>query len=75
MTPNDSAIPIDQCVIQPSLEKLPSAADRNKHRDLQSDRTQRDLGTLSSKWDVFIKFLHSDLRLPLVSGGRMSVKS
>ena len=32
MTPNDIDIFIDQCLIQPSLEKLSPAADGNKYR-------------------------------------------
>ena len=49
---------IEQCLAQPSSEKLPPAAGGNKYRDPQSDMMQRvkDLGTLSPKWDIPIKF-------------------
>jgi hypothetical protein len=82
---------ISTFLIQPSPEKLPSVADGNKYRDPQSDiihrhreretqrQTQRqrdrDLGTHSSKWDVSIKSLPSELREPQGRGGRESVRA
>ena len=55
--PRHSTIPIDQCLAQPSSERLPPIADGSKCRDAQPDSVQRarDLGTLSLKWDVPIK--------------------
>lgn len=52
MTPN-------QCLNQPSSEKLPSAVDGNSYRDPQLDSVERerDFGISSPKWDVFITFL------------------
>jgi hypothetical protein len=49
MAPND--ILIDECLGQPSSEKLPPAVDGNKHRDPQLDNVQRlrDLEALSPK--------------------------
>jgi hypothetical protein len=49
MTPND--IHMDQFLIHPSSKKLPSAADRNKYRDPQTDirHKVRDLRRLSPK--------------------------
>lgn len=51
MIPN-SAIFVDQCLVQPSSEMLPPAADGNNYRDLQPDfihRTLRDLGILQKR--------------------------
>jgi hypothetical protein len=44
----------DQCLSQPSSEKLSPAVDGNKYRDPQRDGMQRvrDLGILSLKWDA-----------------------
>lgn len=55
---------IDQCLVQQSSKKLPSALDGNKFRDRQPDIRQevRDLRTLSHKWDVPNKSLSSELR-------------
>ncbi|MGE9806615.1 hypothetical protein ACQP3L_39265, partial [Escherichia coli] len=49
---------------QPSSEQLPSTAEGSKYRDPQSNimKRVRDLGTLSRKWDVFIKPLPSGLK-------------
>jgi hypothetical protein len=64
-----NAIHIDECLAQPSSEKLPPAADGDKHRGPQPGTMQRvrGLGTWSPKWVVAIKFLPSELREP---GGR-----
>ena len=60
------AITIDQCLVQPSSEKFPAAADGNKYGDPQPDIVQPvgDLGILSPKWDVSIKSLPLGLRKP-----------
>lgn len=48
---------MDQCLVQPSAEKLPYAADGNNTETCrQRIRGVRDL-TFCPKWDVFIKFL------------------
>lgn len=54
----------DLCLAQPPSEKLPPVADGKKYRDPQPDHMQRvrDLGTLSSKRDVSIKSLPSELK-------------
>jgi hypothetical protein len=65
MTPNNILlIFIDQCLAQPSLEKLPPTANGNKYRDLQLDDIQRvkDLGASRSKRNVSIKSLSSAQR-------------
>lgn len=48
---------MDQCLVQPSLEKLPLAVERNKDRDPQPDNVQKagDLRILSPKWGISIK--------------------
>ena len=52
-----SAIPIDQCLIQLSLKKLPPGVDGNQYRDprLNSVQRVRNFGTLSPKGDVLTK--------------------
>ena len=62
----------EDCLDQPSSEKLPPAAEVNKYRDPQLDTMQRvrDPGILSPKCDVFIKFLPSELWEPCRWGGR-----
>lgn len=47
---------IDQCLAQQSSENLPTSVD-GKHKETPNCRvyTVRDLGSLSSKWDVSIK--------------------
>ena len=57
-------------VTQSFSEDLPLEAYENKHRDLQSyiiqkereKERERDLQTLSAKWDVSVKSLSSELR-------------
>jgi hypothetical protein len=75
MTPKDT----DQRSVpsQPSSEEPPPAADWNKYRDPQPDMTQRvrDLGTLSSKWDVSIKSLPLGPRGLCGRGGRRRVRA
>lgn len=46
----------DQCLAQPLSEKFSPEADGTHKQRV------RDLGTLSLKWDVSIKFSHSGLR-------------
>jgi hypothetical protein len=48
---------LDQCLAQPSSEKLPLAVDGDRYRDLKPDTIQRmkGLATLSPKWEVSIK--------------------
>lgn len=48
----------NQCLNQPSSEKLPSAVDGNSYRDPQLDSVERerDFGISSPKWDVFVTF-------------------
>ena len=52
---------LDQCLAQPSSEKLPLAVDGDRYRDLKPDTIQRmkGLATLSPKWEVSIKCLPS----------------
>jgi hypothetical protein len=54
----------DQCLTQPSSQKLPSAADGNKYRDSRPDIMKRikDLGPLSPKRDISIQTLPTGLR-------------
>ena len=63
-------ITIDQCLSQPSAQKLPPVADGNKYRDPHSDITQRDSGTYSSECDVSIKLFPS-VRLVDEESGKM----
>jgi len=88
MTPNDILLYSDQCLVQPSSEKLPPAVDENKYRDQQLDTTHRGWGRgrererergkegkreileHSSKLDVSIKSLPSELRKPYGRGDR-----
>ena len=42
MTLNDTLLYSDQCLIQSSSERLPSAADRNIFRDKKPDIMQRE---------------------------------
>lgn len=55
-------------VIQPPTEMIPPSAVGNKHRNPQSDITQkgRDPGILGSKWNVSIK--HFSLRVQGITG-------
>ena len=48
---------IDQCIAQSLSEMPPPEVDGNKNRDSKLHKVQRvrDFGTLSPKWDVFIK--------------------
>lgn len=62
----------------PSSERLPYAADQNKYRDPQSVTQSlrvRDLGVLSSNWDVPIKSHPSGLREICGRGGRKGVRT
>lgn len=49
---------------------------QNKYRDSVVDKVQRmrDLGTLSLKWEVFIKFFPSGLSKPSKRGDRKIVR-
>ena len=62
---------------QPSSEKLPYVANKNKYKDLQPDNMQRmrDLGIFSSKRDFPTKFLLSQLMELLLREGGKSVKA
>lgn len=62
---------IDQCLSQPSSEKLPLATERNKYRGLQPGNMEkvRDLGILSPKWNVSTKSLLSEVKKTWCRGG------
>lgn len=59
------------------MYKDASSCSRWEHRGPQPDLKQsvRDLGILSPKWDVSIKFLPSELREPQGRGDRKSVRA
>ena len=59
------------------VREIPPAEDGNKSRDTQSDNMQRvrDLGALSSKWDIAIKSFPMGLREPCGRGGWEEKKS
>lgn len=77
MTPED-ILPYSQIralLIQPSPEKLPPAEmETNPKRHSQTFHTERNLGTRSSKWKIFVKTLPSELRVPRGKGGRKRVR-
>lgn len=49
--------------------------DENKYRDPQPHIMQRDLGTVSLKWDVSMKSLPSELRKSHRRGGWKNVRA
>lgn len=59
----NSAIFIDRYLSQLPPEKLPSAADRNRYKDVQVDiiKRVRDLGAHIHKWDVSLNPCSQDL--------------
>lgn len=58
-------MPTNQYIDQPLPKKLFLAIYWNNHREKQLNNVWkvRDIGTLSSDWEVFIKFLASALRM------------
>jgi hypothetical protein len=66
-----------QCLAQPSSEKLPPAADRDRYRDPQPYNMQkvRDLETLSPKLDLSIKSFPLEPREPNSRGSRKCARA
>lgn len=62
MTPDDTAIPTDQCHTQPSAEKDFLSVDWNENRDPQCAESERLRCAPYPKQDVFILPLPSGLR-------------
>lgn len=60
-----------------SAGQLPSAADGNTYRVPQPDiaESKGDLGILSPKWNVFVKYIPSELREPVGRGFRKSLRA
>jgi hypothetical protein len=61
--------------IQPSSEKLPPAADGNKYRDPQTLHEEREIGTYSSKKELFINSSLKELREANGTGGGKNIRS
>lgn len=66
-------MPTNQCIDQTLPEKLFLAVDWNNHRDTWLNNVWKlgDIGTLSTNWEVFIKFLASGLRILCVRESRI----
>lgn len=61
-----SAISLDQCLAQPFSKKVPPSGNEWKYREPRLGNVQRvrDLGTLSIKWNISIKYLLPGVREP-----------